>query len=105
MYAGGVAMVVVGLSSVITGAALISTSTNRIDVYCDSPSFPCAHLDDTGRRNAGIAAMTLGAAMSAAGMSLWIVGSRLVPIGPAPKAPGAAEVRLGPARVALALRF
>jgi hypothetical protein len=105
MYAGGVAMVVVGLSSVVTGAALIATSTNRIDVYCDNPSFPCAHLDDTGRRNAGIAVMALGAAMSTAGMSLWIVGSKLVPITAPPKAVRAAEIKLGPANATLTLRF
>jgi hypothetical protein len=105
MYASGVALVVVGLSSVITGAALISTATNRIDVYCDTPSFPCAHLDDAPRRNGGIAVMAVGAAMAAVGMPLWIVGSKLVLIRPAPRAAPAAELRFGPAQARLAVSF
>lgn len=103
MHASGVALVVVGLSSVITGAALISSATNRIDVYCDTPSFPCAHLDDTARRNGGIATMAVGAVMSAVGVPLWIVGSKLVPL--APQAAPAAAIHFGPAQAKLTIRF
>jgi len=111
MWIGGILVVVGGIGSVITGAAFVSTSANRIDIYCDSPSFPCAHKDDDARRSAGVFLMAAGGVVGAAGIPLWLVGSRLVPLArpgdkPPPGKPALApELRVGAGTATLTVRF
>jgi hypothetical protein len=118
MFAGGVVLVGAGLVGVISGAVLVSSSANRIDIYCDSPSFPCAHMDDNARKTAGALVMAGGAIMGAVGIPLWLLGSRLVPLGKGPAgAPGQApapapqrpalqpELRVGAGAATVTLRF
>jgi hypothetical protein len=111
MWVGGILMVVGGLASVITGAALVSTSANRIDIYCDSPSFPCAHKDDDSRKTGGVLFMAAGAVVGAAGIPLWLVGSKLVPLGkpdaqPQPGRPALVpEIKVGAGTATVTVRF
>jgi hypothetical protein len=113
MMAGGILMVAGGLAGVIGGAVLVSTATNRIDIYCDSPSFPCAHMDDGTRKTGGALLMAAGALVGAAGIPLWIVGAKKIPIAkdpsqPDPTAPKPAfvpEVRVGAGSASVMFRF
>jgi|GEM_PF-1098737 len=85
-----------GLVAVIAGAVLVSTSANRIDIYCDSPSFPCGHKDDAARKNVGAALMAIGGLAGAAGIPVWLVGAKLVPLPRAEKRPALVpELRVG----------
>lgn len=99
MLAGGVVMIAAGLAGVITGAVLVSTAVNRIDIYCDSPSFPCAHMDDGTRKTGGALLMAGGAVVGALGIPLWIIGAKKVPIVKAP------EVRVGAGTASVMFRF
>jgi hypothetical protein len=112
MMAMGIVMVGGGLLSVITGSVLVSESTDRIDIYCDTPSSPCAHKDDASRRTGGALMMAIGAAAGAAGIPLWIIGAKMVPAprdekGSAPPKAAQAwpEVRVGAGGVSLVGRF
>jgi hypothetical protein len=108
MWAGGIVAVAGGLAAVITGAWLVSSSANRIPIYDDTPSFPQAYKDDALRRDGGAWLMAGGAIAGAAGIPLWIVGSKLVPISRDDKAPRPAfvpELRVGVSGASLSLRF
>lgn len=112
MLAGGVVMVAAGLGAVIGGAVLVSTSVNRIDIYCDSPSFPCAHMDDNARKTGGALLMAGGALVGAAGIPLWIIGSKLVPLvndrgqpGTQPKPALVPDIRVGAGTASVTIRF
>jgi len=118
MVAGGVVILTKNITTIITNSILISTAANRIDIYCDSPSFPCAHTDDATRKSAGIVFMAGGALLAAAGVPLWLIGARQVPLSapPAgtPVAPGAPaqpphaslpEVRVGLGTASVTVHF
>jgi hypothetical protein len=106
MFVGGVLMVSGGLVGVIAGAVLVSSSANRIDIYCDSPSFPCAHKDDAARKGAGAAVMTIGALVGAAGIPMWIVGARLVPAPKDEKRPALVpDLRVGAGTATVTVSF
>lgn len=112
MWVGGVIMVGAGIATAILGAGLVSSASDRVDIYCDSPSFPCAHKDDDGMKTLGAILMAGGAIMGAAGIPMWLVGSRFVPVtkgapgDPAPARPALSpEVRIGPGVASFSLRF
>ena len=110
MWVGGVLMVSGGIGAAIAGAALVSSATDRIDIYCDSPSFPCAHRDDGGLKAGGIILMAAGAAIGAAGIPLWLIGSKYVPLSaqpnPAPPRPAwVPDVRIGAGSASVTMRF
>jgi hypothetical protein len=110
MIVGGILMIAGGLGSAAAGAYLISSSKDRIEIYCDGP-FLCATVDDVNRRGAGIALMVVGAVVGAAGIPLWALGARTVAVKsddqkpPARPAWQAPEVRVGAGSASLTLRF
>jgi hypothetical protein len=104
MMAGGILMVVGGVASIFAGAVLVAQSTDRIDIYCDSPGVTCAHLDDLTRRAGGVIMMTAGALVGAAGIPLWLIGGRMELVPKDQKAAGP-ELRVGPGSASLVVRF
>lgn len=107
MMIGGIFMVAGGIATVITGAYLISSSRERIDIYCDGPVL-CAQKDDMTRKIGGGVVMALGALISAAGVPMWIIGSKLVldeRAAGAKKSASAPILRVGPASASLTLPF
>jgi hypothetical protein len=109
LFAGGVVALVAGMTSVFIGAYLVSAGTDRIEIYCDSsPSIPCAHKNDASFVGGGAAAMAIGAAVAAAGLPMWFIGSRFVTIPPGEREKKAAvlpEVRVGAGSASVSLRF
>jgi hypothetical protein len=111
LFAGGVIALVGGMSAVFVGAYLVSAGTDRIEIYCDTPpSVPCAHKNDPGFIGGGAVTMALGAALAAAGIPMWIVGSRWVTIPPGErdkdKKPALLpEVKVGAGSASLTLHF
>jgi hypothetical protein len=113
LFAGGVVAMVGGMTAVFIGAYLVSAGSDRIEIYCDTPpSIPCAHKDDPGFVGGGAVTMALGAALAAAGLPMWFVGSRWVPIPPGErdkdkeKKPALLpEVRMGAGSATLTLHF
>lgn len=106
MFVGGVLMVSGGLVAVIAGAALVSSSANRIDIYCDTPSFPCAHKDDAIRKNGGATLMALGGIVGALGIPVWIVGAKMVPVPREERRPAfVPELRVGAGSARLTVSF
>lgn len=112
MMAGGIVMVAAGVASVIGGAVLVTQSADRIAIYCDMPSFPCAYEDDMQRKTAGALLMAAGALVAAGGIPLWAIGAKMEVVprpddkGAAPKAGALApELRVGPGSASLVVRF
>jgi hypothetical protein len=101
------------MTAVFVGAYLVSAGTDRIEIYCDTPpSIPCAHKNDAGYVAGGAVTMALGAALAAAGLPMWIVGSRWVPIPPGErdkdkdKKPALLpELKVGAGNASLTFRF
>lgn len=75
---GGIIAVSGGMAAVLTGAYLVSSAAGRIDIFCDSPSFPCAHKTDAPRMTAGVLMMIGGGLAGAAGIPMWAYGSQYV---------------------------
>jgi hypothetical protein len=94
LFAGGVTAVVGGMATVLVGAYFVSSAANRIDIYCDTPSFPCAHLTDASLLTGGAVLMAFGALVGAAGIPMWIVGSQYVTV-PKEETKAAREPELG----------
>lgn len=107
MMVGGILMVVGGFAGTVAGGVLVSSAKERIDIYCDGP-FLCAHKDDDARKTAGGIIMAIGIVTGAAGIPLWIIGSKQIPIKKdAEKKQAALEPRLhvGPASAKLSVQF
>ena len=49
LFAGGVTAVTVGTATVLVGSYLVASAPGRIEIYCDTPSFPCAYKTDAQR--------------------------------------------------------
>lgn len=106
LFAGGVTAVVAGMTSVLVGAYLVSSAADRIEIYCDMPSIPCAHKDDGPRLTGGAIMMALGAALAAAGLPMWFVGSRFVTVSGEEKKPALRpQLSVGAGSASLGLRF
>jgi hypothetical protein len=113
LMAGGILMVAAGTAAVVLGAVLVSSSADRIDIYCDMPSFPCAHEDDQTRKVGGALMMAAGAVVAAAGIPLWVTGARMELVAktpdsaPTPPKPAALspELRVGAGTASLLVRF
>lgn len=109
MFASGVVMVSVGVVGAIVGAVMVSSAANRIDIYCDAPSVPCAHKDDDALKTAGALMMAGSAILGAAGIPLWAIGSRMVPVAkdgaPPPRAARLPELHIGPGTATVLVRF
>lgn len=112
----GVAMVVVGGIGFLSSLAALATANNRIDVYCDG-GFKCASRDDTSLQIAGGVLMGVTGAVLIAGIPLWVIGGRKVPLDDAPPPPpdttpkysrfqlSAPTLAVGPASASLSFAF
>jgi hypothetical protein len=116
MMIGGILLTTVGIGAVLVGSGLITTATNKIDVYCEGPSGPsvCEQRDDKTQAAAGWGLLVGGVVAIGAGVPLWIIGSKRVPVktdstSPTQSSPPspAASVRLlvGPSSAAVHVRF
>jgi hypothetical protein len=106
LFVGGVFMVSGGMALALLGAYFVSSAAERIDIYCDTPSFPCAHKTDAPRMTGGALLMTVGALASAGGIPMWFVGSRWEVVRKdEKKAALAPEVRVGAGTASLTLHF
>jgi len=77
MTISGILMTVGGTLSVVTGAALLAMSQDRIDVYQDGPAYWYS-MDDPTMKGGGIAMMVIGGAIGIVGTTFWIIGSKPV---------------------------
>jgi hypothetical protein len=106
LFVGGVFMVSGGMALVLLGAYFVASAAERIDIYCDTPSFPCAHKTDGPRLTGGALLMTVGTLAGAAGIPMWFIGSQyeLTPKGEK-KATLVPEVRVGAGTGSLTFHF
>jgi hypothetical protein len=81
MMAIGITMTAAGAVAILSGLAALATANNRIDVYCDGGSI-CASRDDEGLQLAGGIIAIGGVVVGAAGIPLWVIGGRRVPLKP-----------------------
>ncbi len=83
MMVGGIALTTAGIIGVLVGSGLASTAANQIDVYCEPPGgggpFICESRADETQQAAGIGVMIGGFVALAAGIPLWVIGSKRVP--------------------------
>lgn len=82
MMVSGILLTSGGALALIGGAALFSSASNAIDVYCDDGTTPflCEQKDDVPRQTAGAVLMVAGGISIAGGIPLWIVGGRMVSV-------------------------
>ena len=85
----------------------LGLAAERIDIYCDTPSFPCAHSTDAPRMTKAAAADGLAGALAGiAGIPMWFIGSQYEA---APqdekKVARIPEVRLGAGTASVTFRF
>jgi hypothetical protein len=78
LFVGGVVAVLGGMSMALVGSYFVSSAAGRIEIFCDMPSAPCAHKTDQARLNGGAILMAAGAALGAAGIPMWFIGSQYV---------------------------
>lgn len=95
MFVAGIVTLSVGGVVAIIGSAVLASSGDEVQVYCDNPdgspgSYPCRTAEDTSGRGLGIGLLVAGGVGVAAGIPLLILGSRRVPADPA------VAVRVGP---------
>jgi hypothetical protein len=101
-----VVAVVGGMSMALIGSYFVSSAVGRIDVFCDMPSSPCAHKTDEPRLTGGAILMAAGAAIGAAGIPMWFIGSQYVIVPKGEKKPALrVDVRVGAGSAAVGLRF
>ncbi len=106
LFVGGVLAVAGGMAAALVGAYLVSSAAGAIDIYCDTPSFPCAHKTDAVRLTGGAIMMAGGAALGIAGIPMWLVGSQYVTVPRGEKKPAfLPEVRVGAGSASATLRF
>ncbi len=105
-FVGGVLLVSGGMGIVLAGAYLVASAAERIDIYCDTPSFPCAHKTDAPRMTGGALLMTAGTLAAAAGIPMWFIGSQYVLVPKdEKKAALVPEVRVGAGSASLTFHF
>ena len=75
----GIAMVVVGGVGFLSSLAALATANNRIDVYCDG-GFICGSRDDEDLQVIGGVLMGVSGAVLIAGIPLWVIGGRKIPL-------------------------
>jgi hypothetical protein len=78
LFVGGVVAVSGGMALALVGAYLVSSAAGAIPIFCDTPSFPCAYKTDAPRLSGGAVLMAAGAAIGAAGIPMWLIGSQYV---------------------------
>jgi hypothetical protein len=121
MMIGGIALTTAGIVGVLVGSGLASTAANQIDVYCEPPGgggpFVCETRADETQQAAGIGVMIGGFVALAAGIPLWVIGSKRVPVKsdtpdantpdkPATPAPAASmQLFVGPSSAAVRVTF
>jgi hypothetical protein len=109
LFGGGVAAVGVGMGTVLLGSYFVASAAGRIQIYCDTPSFPCAYKTDGQRLTAGAIMMAGGTLVAVAGIPMWFIGSRYVFDTDEKKAARRAEppvdVRVGAGTASVLVRF
>jgi hypothetical protein len=109
LIAGGVTAVAVGLATVFLGSYFVGSAADRIQIYCDIPSFPCAFKTDGQRLTTGALMVGGGAALAIAGIPMWVLGSRWVLLSDDKKATLRTalpiDVRVGAGAATLSIRF
>jgi hypothetical protein len=80
LFVGGVVAVTGGMAAVLLGSYFVSTGVGRIEIYCDTPSVPCAYKNDAPRMTGGAVLMIVGAIAGVAGVPMWLFGSQWVVI-------------------------
>jgi hypothetical protein len=96
----GVGMVSVGAIGVLSGLAAFATANNRIDVYGDGGQ-RIGTRDDEDLQVAAAVLTISSAVVGVAGIPLWVIGGKRVPIEGSekePAAPGETQQRPGPAQ-------
>ncbi len=104
LFAGGVTAVVVGMSTVLVGSYFVASAPGRIEIYCDTPSFPCAYKTDAQRLTGGAIMMTAGTLIAVAGIPMWFIGARRV-VDEKKAAAQPVDVRVGAGTASLSVRF
>lgn len=110
----GIAMTSLGIVGVLSGLASFASANNRIDVYCDG-GIQCGSRDDENLQVAGGVLMIVGGVLSAAGIPLWVIGAKRVPLkdneSPDKKPsdqtppPAQATLKIGPGSAGFQLQF
>jgi len=104
LFAGGVTAVVVGMSTVLLGSYFVASAPGRIEIYCDTPSFPCAYKTDAERLTGGAIMMTAGTLIAVAGVPMWFIGARRV-VDETKAAALPFDLRVGAGTASLSVRF
>jgi len=113
MMFAGIGMVGVGVIGLIAGAVVATEGAGRVQFYGEGGYLHDRRSDD-GMKNGGIGLAIAAGVVCAAGIPVWIVGARKVPIKkpegePSPQAPEpvkpTALVRIGPAAATLEAQF
>lgn len=117
MMVGGVLLTTGGILGVLIGAAVASTASNQIPIYCDQGGFigVCEYRSDKTQLAGGIVTLIAGFAAIGVGIPLWVIGGRREPIKtpgdkptqqPAPEAPKTGlQLIVGPSSAALRATF
>ncbi len=95
------------MAATLVGAFLVSSAVGSIDIYCDSPSFPCAYKTDKPRLAGGVLLMTVGGLAAVAGVPMWVIGSQWIykPQADQKKPALLPELRVGLGSAAISVRF
>ena len=120
MMIGGVLLTTGGVLGVLIGAAVATTASDQIPIYCNQPGFGvtvCETRADETQLAVGIATLVTGIAAVGVGIPLWVIGGKREPVKddkPAaqPAQPGTPEAPktglqfiVGPSSVALRATF
>lgn len=110
MMIAGVVLTGVGAVSLVSGALMLSAANQTVDCTYDNSGY-CYQTTytDSGLQAAGAVFVVIGAASLAAGIPLWIVGSRRVPVtdpsGQQPVQAFVPELRVGAGSAKLRMAF
>ena len=102
LMAVGIGMVGVGAVGVLSGLAAFATANNRIDVYGDGGQ-RIGTRDDEDLQVAAAVLTISSAVVGVAGIPLWVIGGKRVPLEGSekndPAAPGETQQKPGPAQL------
>jgi len=83
MMVGGVLLTTGGVLGVLIGAAVATTASDQIPIYCNQPGFGvtvCETRADQTQLAVGIATLVTGAVAVGVGIPLWIIGGKQEPV-------------------------
>lgn len=119
MMIGGVLLTTGGILGVLIGAAVTTTASDQIPIYCEQNGFVdvCETRADEKQLAVGVATLVTGFVAIGVGIPLWVIGGKRVPVKekpadqqptqqPTPEAPKTGlQLIVGPSSAALRATF